>query len=67
MDDEQKRERADLISRLFALITMKLEDAVGIAADCQGRRSWEELRQDAGKLETLIAERIAAKRRLTIS
>ena len=56
MDDEQKRERGDHLSRLFALITMKLEDAAGIAADCQGRRPREELRQHAEKLETLIAE-----------
>jgi hypothetical protein len=33
MDEEQQRERADLLSRLFALITMKLEDAAGIAAE----------------------------------
>lgn len=32
MDEEQLRERANLISRLFALITIKLEDAAGIAA-----------------------------------
>ena len=38
MDEEQQRERADLLSRLFAMITMKLEDAAGIAAECQGRR-----------------------------
>ena len=37
MDEEQQRERADPISRTFALITMKLEDATGIAADSQGQ------------------------------
>ena len=50
------RERGDLLSRLFALINMKLEDAAGIAADCSGRRPRDELQQDAKKLETLIAE-----------
>lgn len=59
MDEEQQRERADLISRLFALTTMKMEDAAGIAADCQGRRSIEELREAAGKLDALISEAAA--------
>ena len=56
MDDEQQREQADLISRMFALITMKLEDAAGIAAECQGRRPIAELRKGADKLEVLITE-----------
>ena len=47
MDEEQQRQRADLISRLFALITMKLEDAAGIAADCQGRLAIDELNAHA--------------------
>lgn len=34
MDTE---ERSDLVSRLFALITSKLEDAAGEAADGQGQ------------------------------
>lgn len=55
MAEEQQRERADPISRLFALITMKLENAAGIAADCQGRRS-QELWQDAENLGTLITK-----------
>ena len=56
MDEEQQRGAADLLSRLFALITMKLEDAAGIAADCQGRRPTEELREGVKKLDVLIAE-----------
>ena len=56
MDEEQQRERADLLSRLFALITMKLEDAAGIAAECQGRRPVAELRDGAEKLDDLITE-----------
>ena len=56
MDEEQQRGAADLLSRLFALITMKLEDAAGIAADCQGRRPIEELREGVEKLDVLIAE-----------
>ena len=56
MDEEQQRERADHFSRLFALITMKLEDAAGIAADCQARRAEGELRGGAPKLDVLITE-----------
>lgn len=56
MDDEQQRERADLLSGLFTLITMKLEDAAGIAADCQGRRPLEELRDGAEGLDILLSE-----------
>ena len=56
MDEEQQRQRADLISRLFALITMKLEDAAGIAADCQGRRPFGELHVPAKKLDVLISD-----------
>ena len=56
MDQEQQRERAGLVSRLFALITMKLEDAAGIAADCQGQLPLEELRESAEKLDALISE-----------
>ena len=56
MDEDQQRERADLLSRLFALITMKLEDAAGIAAECQGRRLTEELRERVEKLDVLLIE-----------
>lgn len=56
MDEELQRERADLISRLFALITMNLEDSAGIAADCQGRRPVAGLREGAEKLDVLLSE-----------
>ena len=54
MDEEQQRERADLLSRLFAMITMKPKNAAGIAAECQGKRPLEELRDGAHKLDVLI-------------
>ena len=37
MDEEQRQERAELIARMFALLTAKLEDGAGIAADAQAR------------------------------
>ena len=38
MDDlEAREERAELVSRTFALITAKLEDAATLAADCHAR------------------------------
>lgn len=35
MDEEQHQERAELIARMFALLTAKLEDGAGIAGDAQ--------------------------------
>jgi hypothetical protein len=55
-DEEDQEERADLIARMFALLTAKLEDAAGIAADCQARRPAEELCEGADKLVTLSEE-----------
>jgi len=46
-DSEAEFERTTLISRLFALLTAKFEDAAGIAADCQGRRPGDELENKA--------------------
>lgn len=37
MDEQQRQERAELIARMFALLTAKLEDGAGIAADAQAR------------------------------
>ena len=54
MDEEQQRERADLLSRLLALITMKLEDGSAVVADCVERRSTEELRQREEWLEHVV-------------
>jgi hypothetical protein len=57
MDDiEQQKERADLISRMFALLTAKFEDAAGFAADCQGPHSAEHLVNRVVALESLIEE-----------
>ena len=56
MDEEQQRDRADQISRMFALITTKFEDGAASTADCRWRRSRNELRPGAEELETLIAE-----------
>jgi hypothetical protein len=55
-DSEMQEERADLISRMFALITAKLEDAATIAVECQGRRANEELCNNAMKIQDLCAE-----------
>ena len=62
MDEEQQKACAERLSRLFALITMKLEDAAEIAADCQGHRPRDELMQGDERLETLlsVAETIVA-------
>lgn len=56
MDQEEQERRAELISRMFALITAKLEDAATIAVDCQGRVPTEELRDSTGELKDLATE-----------
>lgn len=57
MDDgEDSDGRADLISRLFALLTARLEDAATIAAECQGRGYGEDHPQRAQQLASLIDE-----------
>lgn len=57
MDDrEAQDERAELISRTFALITAKLEDAAVIATDSQGRRPIDELRENAENLHERLTE-----------
>lgn len=53
MDDD---ERAELISRMFALITMKCEDAAAIAATGQGKRKSQQHRELAGQLLALSEE-----------
>lgn len=55
-DREEQARQADLIARLFALMTGKLEDAAGIATDGQGRRPPEQLLAFADELETLVSE-----------
>ena len=57
MDDcEAQEERAELISRTFALITAKCEDAATLAAESQGRQPSEVLRENAEKLRDLTSE-----------
>lgn len=57
MDDAEDQENpAELISRMFALLTAKLEDAATIAAECQGRLPSEQLREGAAKLEDLVSQ-----------
>lgn len=46
LDDE----RADALSRLFALLTARLEDVSTLAAEGQGRRSGAELRDIARRI-----------------
>lgn len=56
MDQEEAAERAELISRMFALVTAKLEDGATIAAESQRRLPTEELRASAAKLRGLAHE-----------
>ena len=56
MDQDELDRRAELISRMFALITGKLEDGATIAAESQGRVPLDELRGNAEKLQDLLAE-----------
>jgi hypothetical protein len=55
-DAEDKEQLAELVSRLFALLTAKLEDASAIAANCQARLTAGQLRSGAADLEDLAAE-----------
>lgn len=55
MMDEQ--ERAELISRMFALITMKCEDGAA-AATCQGRWNAERHQDLASQLLVLSEESV---------
>lgn len=55
-DREAQEERADLISRTFALITAKCEDAATLAAKSQGRQLSAVLREKAEMLRDLMSE-----------
>lgn len=55
-DPEHDQHRADLITRMFALLTAKAEDAAGVAADCQGCRSQLELLEGAQQLLSFAEE-----------
>lgn len=53
-DSEDPEERADLISRLFALLTARLEDAAARAAESQGPGSREDHRHRAQQIASLL-------------
>ena len=55
-DEARDEERADRLSQLFALLTCKLEDTAGIAAECQGRRPQAELIEGASRIAQLAGE-----------
>lgn len=56
IDPEDQENRVELISRMFALLTAKLEDAATICAECQGRLPPEQLREGATKVEDLVSQ-----------
>jgi acyl-CoA reductase-like NAD-dependent aldehyde dehydrogenase len=53
VDQERQDERADLVSRLFAQLTSRFEDAATIAAECQGAPPSDELSQGAERLREM--------------
>ena len=55
-DDARDEERAERLSQLFALLTCKLEDAAGIAAERQGRRPEGEFMDGATRVAELSGE-----------
>lgn len=56
MGQEEQQQRSELISRMFALITGKLEDAATLAAESQGRYSTKELTENAAAPRELVSE-----------
>ena len=54
--DEEEGSLADVTSALFALLTARLEDAAGIAGECQARLPRAELRRGIETLQSLLAE-----------
>ena len=56
VDREQEEGRAELVSRLFTLLTSRLEDGATIAADCQGARPAQELTQGAERLRDIAQD-----------
>jgi hypothetical protein len=55
-EEARAEERTERLSQLFALLTCKLEDAAGIAAECQGRRPEAELIEGASRIAELTGE-----------
>lgn len=56
MSDAEDDERAERIAAAFALLTAKLEDAAGLAADGQARRRDVELKLLARQIADLANE-----------
>lgn len=56
MDAVHEQERAERIAAAFALLTAKLEDAAGLAADGQGPGSDAELRELARQVADLAGD-----------
>lgn len=56
MDDVHEQERAERIAAAFALLTAKLEDAAGLAADGQKPGSDAELRELAHQIAELSGD-----------
>jgi hypothetical protein len=55
-EQELSNRRADLVSRLFAMVTAKLEDGATLAAQCQARLPLAELNRGIEQLQSLIDE-----------
>lgn len=56
VDQERQDQRADLVSRLFAQLTARFEDAATIAAECQGAQLVEELVEGAERLSDIAQD-----------
>ena len=56
VDQERHDERTDLVSRLFAQLTARFEDAATVAAECQGSRPVAELVEGAERLSDIARD-----------
>ena len=56
VDQERQDERADLVSRWFAQLISRFEDAAAIAANCQGARLADELIEGAERLRDIAQD-----------
>ena len=63
VDREREEQRADLVSRLFVLLTSRFEDAATIAAECQGMKPAEELTKGLSNCARLVWKRQWSRRR----
>jgi hypothetical protein len=53
---EERDNRADIVSAMFALLTARLEDAAGMAGNSQARLADKNLRANIATIEGIIAE-----------